>query len=229
MAEINSKIDISNSLEQDAAAEAQVEYSWPPQTSNDVVDFFLKREDLELFHGFSRNALVAKKSIEEIIQAIQEDETIHALKAEGITELPEKEARERIYLPLEAGTDGRQVYQSEMTEAHFELFDSLYSLTHAELKFSEIDDANTTGRVWWQGSYIDEQSGKRYPMNFIEIHDEDLNGQYVKWQVVAHVPEGLVPAKPVTTELHPTEAKLMFRQGMDEIEQFLSDDFRQAA
>lgn len=229
MSEINSKIDTSNSLEQETAEEVQVEYSWPPQTSNDVVDFFLKREELELFHGFSRNALAAKKGIDEIIQSLQEDELIQTLKSDGVTELPEKEARERIYLPLDAGTDGRQVYQSEMTEAHFELFDSLYSLTHAELKVSEIDDANPKGRVWWQGSYVDEQSGKCYPMNFIEIHDEDLKGRYVKWQVVTQVPEGLVPAKPPTTELHPTEKKLMFRQGMDEIEQLLSDEFREAA
>lgn len=229
MAERNSKINKHIPSEQNLAADKPIEYTGRFKTANDVIDFFLERESLELFYGFSRNALAAKNAIEEIIQAQQEEETIQALRAEGVVEIPEKEKRERIYLPLQGGAKGRQIYQHEMTEAHLELFDTVYLLTRANLMASEIDDNNPRGRVWYQGRYTDEQSGNSYPMNFIEIHDHDEKGQYIKWQLVTNVPDELIFAEEPSIRLHPAQTKLMFRQGMNEIEEMLSGDSKKAA
>jgi len=145
-----------------------------PRTTEELLDFFLDRESIEGFRGFSANALAIKNGIEEVTDLLRADE------------------KGTVFLPLVAGAEGRKVYKEDMTEPHFELFEVTYALTGATLRVSEIDDNNPVGRAWWQGNYYDHASRRSLSMNFIEIHDRDEGGDYVKWQLVTDVPEDLV-------------------------------------
>lgn len=147
---------------------------WPPRDTDELWDVFIDRETIPIFKGFSANALVIKRSIDQMCASLRAEE------------------KDRLYIPLEAGAAGRQVYKSEMTEAHVELIEAAYSVTNAVLKASEITDDTPIGRVWWQGHYKDPLTPKFHPMNFIEIHGSDSEGEYVKLQLVTDVPEDLV-------------------------------------
>jgi hypothetical protein len=154
-------------------SDAKAAAHWPPRDTDELWDVFIDRETIPLFKGFSANALVFKNGIDQICASLRAEE------------------KDRVYLPLEAGATARQVYKADMTEAHVELIEAAYSLTHAEFKATELSDENTIGRVWWQGHYKDPLTPRFHPMNFIEVHDKDSNGEYIKLQLVTDVPEDL--------------------------------------
>lgn len=146
----------------------------PPRTGKDFIEAFTQRESIDVFEGFSANAVLIEDSLDKMAWILKDG------------------AKEKIYLPLEAGAKGRKVYKKDMTVAHLKLIDETYYLTDATLEASEIDDDNPIGRVWWRGSYQGSAGPDLYPMNLIEIHDIDEGGEYMKLQLVTDVPQELI-------------------------------------
>lgn len=190
-------------------SDAKAASHWPPKDTDELWDVFIDREDTSLFKGFSVNALMIKNGIDQMCASLRAEE------------------KDRVYLPLEAGATARQVYKDEMTEAHLELIEAAYSVTNAKFKATELSDENPIGRVWLQGQYKDPLTPKFHPMNFIEIHDRDSKGEYIKLQLVTDVPEDLTalvtPESQVQTWLSKDEIIDIGSQAEAEIRDLVGD------
>lgn len=169
------------------------DYDWPPKTTADLINFF-KQKELEdgIYQGFSGCANVIAGSLDAMAKALRTKEALE------------------ISLPLKPGGAAFSLYKDKVHQPHLALMETAYAFTNAKLQVDQLATGELYGLVWWQGRYKDQ------PMNFIETHTWDDNGDFMQWDIVSEIPNHLSISETTnpTHDYSPRLLKAIYRARM---------------